>query len=352
MSNRGAVERIWYGDDALAGLARVALAPAAWAYGAAVGARGLLYDVGWLPSRAAAIPAISIGNLTVGGTGKTPITAWIAERLLEFGAKPAIVLRGYGADEPLVHQALNPSLPVIVDPDRLRGIARAASAGATVAVLDDAFQHRRAKRQLDIVLVSADQWTGETRLLPAGPWRESLSALRRASLAIVTRKAATDAQVGRVHDALSAVAPLLPRISVSLALGDLKRVGAADSLPLSGVRSREVRLIAGVGDPSSLIRQLESAGATVRATLFADHHAFTVAEVASFASNVGPDALALCTLKDAVKIGPYWSKIPQTPVLWYVTQRVVIDRGAGGLEQKLHDLVGQSPAPDTLPTAP
>src|SRR5690348_7442624 len=128
------------------------------------------------------LPTLSVGNVTVGGTGKTPVAAWIAAELIDRGARPAIVLRGYGDDEPLVHARLNPDVPVIVAPDRLEGIARAAASGADVAVLDDAFQHRRAQRTADIVLVSAERWTRTPRLLPAGPWRESLRALRRTSM--------------------------------------------------------------------------------------------------------------------------------------------------------------------------
>ena len=98
------------------------------------------------------------------------------------GAQPAVVLRGYGEDEPLVHERLNPSIPVIVNPDRARAVALAAARGATIAVLDDAFQHRAIRRDADLVLVSADRWTPDVRVLPAGPWREPLTALRRATL--------------------------------------------------------------------------------------------------------------------------------------------------------------------------
>src|SRR5215211_769933 len=190
VSDRDLIERLWFGADALASVARAALLPAERVFGGIVGARDVLYDAGWLPSQATTIPVVSIGNLTVGGTGKTPIAAWVAAGLARRGAQPAIVLRGYGDDEPLVHRILNPMIPVIVDADRTAGVEEAARRGADIVVLDDAFQHRRVQRIADLVLVSADRWTPTVRLLPAGPWREPLRAIRRATLVIVTRKAA------------------------------------------------------------------------------------------------------------------------------------------------------------------
>ena len=151
----------------MARVARLALAPVEGLYRGIVAARGALYDVGVLPSREPALPSVSVGNLSVGGTGKTPVSAYVAARLREKGGLPAIVLRGYGGDEPLVHATLNPASPVVVSADRLEGVERARVLGADVAVLDDAFQHRRARRSADIVLVSAESWSEQRRLLPA-----------------------------------------------------------------------------------------------------------------------------------------------------------------------------------------
>jgi tetraacyldisaccharide 4'-kinase len=126
-------------------------------------------------------------------------------------------LRGYGDDEPLVHRSLNRSIPVIVGADRLAAVERAAIDGADVAVLDDGFQHRGIARDVDIVLVSADQWAGgDARLLPAGPWREPLHAIRRATLVVVTCKASCDDAVDRVHVRLATVASMVPRVSVRI----------------------------------------------------------------------------------------------------------------------------------------
>jgi tetraacyldisaccharide 4'-kinase len=339
MSDPRFFERIWYGSDALASATRTVLIPAERVFGGVVGARDLLYDAGWLPARETGVPAVSVGNLTVGGTGKTPIAVWIARGLEARGAHPAIVLRGYGDDEPLVHQTLNPLVPVIVNADRVAGVAEAVRRGADIVVLDDAFQHRRVQRSADLVLVSADQWTPVVRLLPAGPWREPLRAVRRATLIIVTRKAASDDVVASVHERLAAVAPGVPRLSVRLDPGELVRVGdERETKPLDALRGRTARSILSIGDPSSFIRQMEARGIRVIASIFPDHHAFNAAEVERIARGFVPDDSVVCTLKDAVKLAPHWPRL--APPLWYVSQQVMVERGVGGLERVLDDLVG------------
>ena len=361
MPDRGLIERLWYGDDSISSLTRTVLTPFERLFGGIVGARDILYDAGWLPANETVIPAVSVGNLTVGGTGKTPIAAWIARGLAARGAHPAVILRGYGGDEPLVHKALNPTIPVVVGADRVAAVADAASNGADVAVLDDAFQHRRVQRLADLVLISADRWTTDARLLPAGPWREPLKAVRRATLVIVTRKAADDRTVELVHERLSHVAPAIPRVSIRLDAGELIRVddpndplGArpfderlADRRPLDAIAGVTVHAILSIADPAAFVAQLEQRGARVRASVFPDHHPFSAAEVAEIAGRFKATDWVICTLKDAVKLGPHWPRL--APPLWYVSQQVMVERGVGGLERVLDDLVRARPR--TFPTA-
>lgn len=335
---RGLVERVWSGTSVLARTARLALTPLEGAYRGIVALRGGLYDVGLLPSRATALPAISIGNLSVGGTGKTPFAAHVAAELRERGAKPAIVLRGYGGDEPLVHATLNPGVPVVVSADRVAGVARARVLGADVAVLDDAFQHRRAQRLVDVVLVSADRWTDARRLLPAGPWRESARALRRATMAVVTRKAATAEDAERVRGALMAAAPSLPVAVAHLTVGELREAAGPGSQPVDILRDAGVHVIAAIGDPAAFLRQLEASGATVTGTaIYPDHHPFSEHEITRIALGAGDADLVLCTLKDAVKIAPHWPA--GAPRLWYVSQQVVVEREADALAALLDGLL-------------
>jgi tetraacyldisaccharide 4'-kinase len=302
-----------------------------------VAARNALYDRGTLRAHGTSIPVVSVGNLTVGGTGKTPVSAWIAGELARRGAAPAIVLRGYGDDEPLVHAVLNPAFPVVVSADRTKGVAEAAARGATVAVLDDAFQHRRVARDADIVLVAADGWSIPRRLLPGGPWREPLEALRRADLAVITSKAATQIEVDAVRMAIAHAAPGVPVAGLSLGLGDLLRFGDPGArLPLGGLAGANVLAIAAVGNADAFFAQLRRAGASVAARGFPDHHRFTPDEAALLARLTPAGGMAVCTLKDAVKLAPLWPA--DAPALWYVSQPVRVEWGAEQFELLLDAL--------------
>lgn len=330
-----ALEHIWGGHAATHRIVRAALAPAAALFRATTALRNDLYDRGVLRAIRAPIPVVSVGNLSVGGTGKTPVAAWVARTLLEGAHRPAIVLRGYGADEPLVHRALNPGIPVIVAPDRVAGVADAAAGGATVAVLDDAFQHRRIARDLDIVLVAAEEFGRVQRTLPAGPWREPPSALSRASLVLVTRKSATEDEAGLVRDALRGLTEA-PVAIVSLEPAALRDIRGDVELDLATLAGKEVLLIAAIGRPGALARQMEHLGAHCRHRFFPDHHAFSDAEVAALARESAGFDLAVCTLKDAVKLAPRWPRAAARA--WYVSQRVRLTRDGDAVHALLRAL--------------
>jgi len=333
-----AVDRIWRGDDRQARAARAALAPVEGLYRGIVAARGALYDLGVLRARRTALPALSVGNLSVGGTGKTPIAAFIAGQLRARGGRPAIVLRGYGGDEPLVHATLNPNVPVVVSPDRVAGVAKARVLGADVAILDDAFQHRRSDRWGDVVLVSADGWSNRHRMLPAGPWREPVQALRRAALTIVTRKAATPDDARAVVSAIRATLPNLATAIIWIAPGELRDARGTESMPLQAISGRRLYAIAAIGNPAAFIRQLELTGASsVRTSIFPDHHDFSANDITRLALETGNADLVVCTLKDAVKLAPHWP--PEAPRLWYVSQTVNVEQGAETLNLLLGGLL-------------
>ena len=348
---------VWDGEDLAARAARVVLLPASALFAIGVRRRNARFDADLARTanerrrvRPSALPALSIGNLTVGGTGKTPLAAWCARQLRKKGAHPAIVLRGYGDDEWRVHTLLNPGIPVIVAPDRLNGIVLAKTKGADCVVLDDAFQHRVAARVADIVLMSADQWTGQARLLPAGPFRESLSALRRAHAVVITRKAADTERVEQLQHAVLAASPEAAIAVVQLTLGRLR---LATSLPPAGVSGshsaplddsmgllerspqwlsgKHVVAVSAIGNHAAFVQQLEQAGARVTGLRFRDHHAFTAADAVAVARRAeGADGV-VCTLKDAVKLGTVWPRVG--PSLWYVSQSVVVERGASALDR-------------------
>lgn len=335
-----ATERLWESSSGGARLARAALTPASWAYAAIVAARNAGYERGWLPSRELALPAISVGNLTVGGTGKTPVSAFIASRLAARGLKPAIVMRGYGSDETLVHAHLNPGVPVFVAADRAAGVIQARAAGCTVAVLDDAFQHRRAKRDADVVLLAANL-AGPARLLPAGPWREPFDSLARATLVVVTRK---NASIERARELLARalrVAPGALGAIVHLAADRLVAWRSGEILDPATLSGKRVLAAAAIGDPNAFSAQLAETGARVELASEADHHAYSPRDAAALAHRAAGADFVICTLKDAVKLGPVWPR--EAHPLWYLSQRVVVEAGALELDRVVATLAAQKP---------
>jgi tetraacyldisaccharide 4'-kinase len=331
------VERIWNERSGWPAAVRLGLLPAAMVYRGVTAVRNRLYDRGILPVAQSPIPAVSVGNLAVGGTGKTPVAAWMAGELARRGARPAVVLRGYGNDEPLVHTVLNPGIGVIVDPDRVRALRQAAASGHDVDVLDDAFQHRRTDRFADVVLVSADAWREPLRLLPAGPWREGPAALRRASIVIVTRKAAPP---GTAAGLLSRLTPMVGGETgaiMRLALGPLHDFISGEVQPLDALRGSRVLVAAGIANPDALTGQLTETGARVTVRRFPDHHVYRLPDVQALATEGSRYDVFVCTLKDAVKLGPLWPR--GAGPLWYVSQRVDLEKGGPAVMALLDRLV-------------
>jgi tetraacyldisaccharide 4'-kinase len=224
---------------------------------------------------------------------------------------------------------------VIIESRRAAGIARAAQIGATVAVLDDAFQHRAAERETDIVLLAAEQWGRRLRILPAGPWREPLSALNRASLVVITGKIADASRIAAVRNAVTRAAPAVPQAVVRFTLSGLGSEttgGEKKTLPLSALSHRPVVAIGGVADPAAFFSQLTEAEAIVTPLTFPDHHQYSSLDVEHILTAVGAsDAMVVCTLKDAVKLAPKWPATARP--LWYVSQTLEVESGGEAIDQ-------------------
>lgn len=331
---RDFAEWTWYAEGTGAALTREMLRPASWLFSRAVATRNARFDRA--PRHDAPLPALSIGNLTVGGTGKTPVSSWFAARLHARGAHPALILRGYGDDEWRVHELLTPSIPVRVAPDRLQAMHEARAAGADCVVLDDAFQHRRAPRVSDVVLISADRWTGREAVLPAGPFRESMHGLMRATAAIITVKAASADRVQLVERRIREVAPGLHPAIVRLvpeALHTLPGTDGPTVQSLEQLAGARVMALSAIADPEAFARQLRGCGAhLVHEMRFPDHHRFSPADLSRVSDVLHGVDLVVCTLKDAVKLAPIWPR--EATRLWYVSQTLVVDRGAEILEQE------------------
>lgn len=339
---------VWYGEGYDALLARAMLTPFEWIYGAAVLVDGARRASG---AGRTQVPTVSIGNLTVGGTGKTPVAAWFAAQLRARGHAPAVLLRGYGDDEPLVHAALNPDVPVFADADRRRAAAQAITQGATALVLDDAFQHRQMPRDADVVVVSADLWSDlPVRLLPAGPFREPLTALRRAQLVLVTRKAASPARAAEVARQLSLASGGVPLAVVHLAPGRLRAWTGGESESADALRGQRVLAVSGIGAPAAFLAQLSATGAQVQGASFGDHHAYTAHDLQDLVARAAQIDRVICTLKDAVKLGPRWPA--HAPRLWYLSQSVVVETGVSSVKAVLDRLMSPAASPTPASAGP
>lgn len=308
-----------------------ALAPLAWCaarvYGLGVSLRNARFDRGVgvrrLEVSGVCVPVISVGNLTAGGTGKSPFVAWVCAELVRAGAQPVIAMRGYGAeapeqsDEAREYATTAPGARVVVDPDRVSALhaaltqVDAADLARCVVVLDDGFQHRRLARDLDIVLVDATRPGLDGDLLPAGWLREPAGSIARAGLVVLT-KAHDAAQLGRAaqlvarargraHDAACEHA----WHAVSVFEGGEERTAGVDALA-----GREVLSACALGNPAHFHGMVERAGARiVRRLELGDHVPFTPVELDAEASAAGAEAIVL-SRKDLVKL----YEMPRTPV--------------------------------------
>lgn len=282
-------------------------------YAAAVFSRNKAYDLGLLPIRACAAPVICIGNLSLGGTGKTPLVAWAARHLAGLGMRPAIVSRGYGtgrgqlSDEAAELALLVPGVPHLADPDRVAAARRAVAAGADAVVLDDGFQHRRLARDLDIVAVDATDPFGCGFLFPRGLLREPLYGLARADAIVLTRSTLVDAsRRAEIRAALTRLARSIPPVwaEATHRPTGLRQAGGA-TLSLESLRGQRIVACAGIGNPAAFRLSLEQFGADLVAfRAFPDHHAYSpqdLDDLGSWAQRAQATML-VTTLKDLVKI--------------------------------------------------
>ena len=298
MSAERWVREWWRGDAGGTGgtILSALLVPAEALFRAGAAVRSAAYDRAWLSSSAAAIPVLSVGNLTVGGTGKTPLSAWIVRRLIERGERPALVSRGYGEDEARLHERWNPDALRVSAPNRVSAVAEAAAGGATVAVLDDGFQHRAIRRDADIVLIAAEE-SGPVRLLPRGPYREPLAALDRADLVVFTRKTGRGSGWGPHRQTVERMYPSLPVTEAELRPGRwLDQAGNPCPAP-----EGRVLAICSVADPESFRRTVEEAlEDSVELVAYPDHHPYSSRDLDEIVRRAGERPI-VTTEKDAVK---------------------------------------------------
>jgi tetraacyldisaccharide 4'-kinase len=314
--------RVWETPGATNAVLRALLAPASALYGAAAMLRGGAYRVGVLRSRAVDARIVSIGNLRVGGTGKTPLTRWLAREAHARGARVAIVSRGYGGRRGKAHVvgdgsgalasdveasgdeavmlARTAGVPVVAGRDRVAAAALAREVfGSALLLCDDAFQHRRLRRDLDIVLVDADERGGLTRLLPAGPLREPVKALRRADVVVLGTRTADG--TGGAPPVPEGTLVLRARFAPTCVVRPEGATWVEQGL--GTLAGRRVLALSGVARPAPLYAALHDWEANLVNVLeFPDHYAYATTDWRDIAHVAKDVDLVVTTEKDLVKL--------------------------------------------------
>jgi len=299
----------WYGQGATPWWT----APLAALYGGVTRLRRRLYRSGWLSSVRLPVPVVVVGNISVGGTGKTPLTIALADALRARGLRPGVVSRGYGGseagpvlldasadparfgDEPcLIHAA---GTPVAIGRDRPAAARLLLDAGCDVILADDGLQHYRLRRDVEICVIDGARRFGNRRLLPAGPLREPLARLGEVDFRVCNGVVAESGEV-----------------PMRLEGGIARALHGSATQPLEAFRNQRVHALAGIGHPQRFFDDLRAHGLDVVSHPFPDHHAYTSGDL-----DFGDTAPLLMTEKDAVKCAAF-----APPQAWAVPVRAVL----------------------------
>lgn len=294
-------------------------------YGAAVAVRNGLYDTGLLRSHEFTVPVICTGNITAGGTGKTPHVIWLAEKL-SAKAEVAVLSRGYlrksrgfmrvtpgstatdAGDEPLLMARSLPEVKVFVDRDRVNGIREILRTypGTGAVVMDDGFQHRAVKAGLYIILTDWGRLMTRDRLLPLGMLREPVSSVKRADVVIVTKTPGDlpEPQMEEIRDELVAAGAGDSIFFTTLAYDRPRNLFTENTVEIG--HDTSVLLVTGIANPLPLTDYLSSITGAVTHIPFPDHHAYTAADIARitevFDAINSPDKIIVTTSKDGVRL--------------------------------------------------
>jgi len=304
MAGKGTQTPAWWYDGAPVPWTARLLAPL---YGAVAGLRRGLYRRGWLRRRQVPVPVIVVGNITAGGTGKTPLTIELVERLREAGWKPGVASRGYGRDDAGTARWITPDLapglggdepvliawktgvPVRVDQDRVAAARALLAAGCDVVVCDDGLQHYRLARDIEIEVVDAQRRYGNGLLMPAGPLREPVARARDCDFRVVNLGQASDG--GQTPPASG-----FGEWTMQLRIDRARPLRGGRERSLQGFSGQRVHAVAGIAHPQRFFQMLRARGIGVVPHAFADHHRYQPADL-----SFGSELPVLMTEKDAVK---------------------------------------------------
>jgi tetraacyldisaccharide 4'-kinase len=316
-----------------------------------VALRAAAYRRGWLKTRRLSRPVVSIGNLTVGGTGKTPLVRFVAERLLDKGWKPGILTRGYArkrgpeiillepkagrtadprevGDEPALLARALPEVPIAIGANRFRaGRLAEEQFEMDVHILDDGFQHLTLARDLDIVALDVTRELSDRALLPAGRLREPFSALARAHVVVLTRVELEDARP--LEERTRALNPQAAIFHARTAFCQLVEAASGTAYPWQNPEERPVAAFCGIGNPQAFFADLRRWNFRVVAEdSFPDHHVYVPADLrrlAKRAREAGAAAM-VTTEKDVMNLPSSWES--EIPILACVTRTEITEAGA------------------------
>ena len=296
------LQRVWYGRHAP--WFSLALLPLSWLFRCIVALRRLAYRMGVFASVRVGRPVVVIGNITAGGTGKTPFTIWLANQLSAQGVRVGIALRGYGGSSDHWPRDVEPSSAplevgdeavllanrttalVVAAPDRVAAARRAIERGAQIVLCDDGLQHYRLARDREIVVIDGRRGAGNRRMLPAGPLREPVSRLAQADLRVVSWR---DGSVRPLTPAPATI-QACARLTQAIAL-----VGG-ETRPLDAFKGTRVHAVAAIGNPQQFFTALQELGIEVAPHPLPDH-----AQLADHDIRFADELAVLMTEKDAVK---------------------------------------------------
>jgi len=335
-------------------------------YRVAVGVRNRLFDIGVRSIDSVDAPVLSVGNIAAGGTGKSPFVIYLVERLQKlypsYRRAVAVVSRGYrsgsrqtlivsdgkrmlsdpfkAGDEPvMIAEALN-NVAVVVDRNRVRGAGFAVdNLKAKIIVLDDGFQHRRLKRDLDIVLLNSRNPLGSGLLLPAGFLREPASALKRADLVVLSKVEIAD----DIEERCCKLSALLgkPVCATQWQPRYWRRVGRSEPLSADQIRDRRVTAFAGIANPQTFFETVERLGGEIAAEIPLPDHCnyskFYLDKIASTFTRSRSEWMAT-TAKDAVKLPPILRMLP----VYYLDAKLEVIAGLNELDAEIKKAVGKS----------
>ncbi len=340
----------------------VLLTPLSYLYAAILNIRNWLYDCGLLKSKQLPPTVISVGNIASGGTGKTPVVIWIAKALLDADCRPAILVRGYhrqqktsgsqvvsdgheilatveaSGDEAVMIARELPSVPVLIGKHRHEAGCHALERlKCDVLILDDGFQHRKLKRDLNIVTVDATQPFGTGKLLPAGTLREPVSALRRADLIMLTRVDMVES-AGKIREDIAKLVGDTPIIESRHEPTRLYRLGGGGNVDFCLLKGKNLLAVCGIGNPGMFAEMLHRyAPEAIDLLPFPDHHQYSRADVARIrqeAQRAGADYI-IVTRKDELKLSAFVTELGDAPPVLVLAIEVSVTDGECLLTRRL-----------------